>query len=78
MNDIIITGRTNPAVRYKIQGLYLCERMNKFLKWKKNADIIYYIILKILKILRLEQTEVDNKHEDQDKHEKYFRKTAFI
>jgi hypothetical protein len=57
-------GRTNPAVRYKIQGLYLCERMNKFLKWKKNADIIYYIILEILKILVLEQTEIDNEKHD--------------
>jgi len=63
MNDIMI-GRTNPAVRYKIQGLYLCERMNKFLKWKKNADIIYYIILEILKILVLEQTEIDNEKHD--------------
>jgi hypothetical protein len=58
MNDIII-GRTNPAVRFKIQGLYLCERMNKFLKWKKNGDIIYYIILEIFKILGLEQTAIN-------------------
>ena len=49
MNNIMI-GRTNPSVRYKIQGLYLCERLNKFLKWKKNADIIYYIILSFVKI----------------------------
>lgn len=59
MNNIMI-GRTNPAVRFKIQGLYLCERMNKFLKWKKNADIIYYIILEIFKILGLEQTVNEN------------------
>jgi len=62
MNNIMI-GRTNPAVRFKIQGLYLCERMNKFLKWKKNADIIYYIILEIFKILGLGQTVINENSE---------------
>lgn len=49
MNEII-TQRTNPNVRFKIQGIYLCEKLNKHLLWKKKADIIYWILLLIIRI----------------------------
>jgi hypothetical protein len=37
MNDII-TQRTNPNIRFKIQGIILCEKLNKHLLWKKYMD----------------------------------------
>ena len=51
MNDII-TGRTNPIVRFKLQGIFLCEKLNKHLLWKQKADILYKIILSILGIIK--------------------------
>lgn len=50
MNEII-TQRTNPNVRFKIQGIYLCEKLNKHLIRKKKADIIYWIIIIIIRML---------------------------
>ena len=50
MNDII-TQRTTPNIRFKIQGIYLCEKLNKHLIWKKKADIIYWIIIVIIQII---------------------------
>jgi len=51
MNDII-TGRTNPIVRFKLQGVFLCEKLNKHLLWKQKANILYKIILFILGIIK--------------------------
>lgn len=39
--NVIITHRTNPNVRFKIQGLILCEKLNRHLLWKKYMDAIY-------------------------------------
>lgn len=49
--NTIITGRTNPNVRHTIRGIYLCEKLNKHLLWKKKADIIYWIIIIIIRML---------------------------
>jgi len=34
--NTIITGRTEPAIRYKMQGIYLCQKLNKHLSIKKS------------------------------------------
>jgi hypothetical protein len=52
--NTIITHRTNPNVRFKIQGVILCEKLNKHLEWKKHMDAVFRH--------RLEQ-------EDDDEHE---------
>lgn len=49
MNDII-TQRTNPNIRFKLQGIFLCEKLNKHLLWKKKADIIYWILILVVRI----------------------------
>jgi hypothetical protein len=49
--NTIITGRTNPNIRFKLQGVHLCERLNSFLQWKKQADVIYFILLQIIILL---------------------------
>ena len=47
MNNVI-TGRTMPNIRFKIQGILLCEKLNKHLKERKSKTILY-IILSIIK-----------------------------
>jgi hypothetical protein len=59
--NTIITERTNPNVRHKIQGIYLCEKLNKHMKWKKKFGsnfLIYYLIFRVIKYVyyyRLQQ-----------------------
>ena len=38
-----IYQRTTPSIRFKIQGIYLCEKLNKHMIWKKNMGINFYI-----------------------------------
>lgn len=45
-----INKLTNPNVRHTIRGIYLCEKLNKHLLWKKKADIIYWIITIVIRI----------------------------
>jgi hypothetical protein len=57
MNNVI-TGRTTPNIRFKIQGILLCEKLNKHLKERKSKTILY-IILSIIKYVcysRIQQT----------------------
>lgn len=39
MNSII-NGRTNPNIRHKIQGLYLCQKLNTHMKWRCSRVIV--------------------------------------
>lgn len=39
--NAIITERTNPKVRFQIQGVILCEKLNRHLFWKKHMDAIF-------------------------------------
>ena len=39
--NIIITGRTSPKIRFQIQGVILCEKLNRHLLWKLYMDAIY-------------------------------------
>jgi hypothetical protein len=39
--NAIITERTTPNIRFKIQGIILCEKLNRHLLWKKHMDAIY-------------------------------------
>jgi len=39
--NAIITERTTPNIRFKIQGIILCEKLNSHLLWKKHMDEIY-------------------------------------
>ena len=43
MNEII-TGRTNPNVRHTIRGIYLCQKLNTHMKWKKKCGLNFYSI----------------------------------
>lgn len=36
----IISGKTNPKIRFQIQGIILCEKLNRHLKWKLYMDAI--------------------------------------
>jgi len=49
--NTIISGRTNPNVRHTIKGVYLCEKLNAHMTWKKKADVLYLVILKIIFLL---------------------------
>ncbi len=33
-----------PNVRFKIQGIHLCEKLNKHLKWKMNTGTNFYLL----------------------------------
>ena len=51
MNDIIY-HRTTPAIRHKIQGIYLCQKLNKHMIFKKKIGsnfLIYYFFYLIIK-----------------------------
>lgn len=48
-----IYQRTTPAIRFKIQGIYLCEKLNKHLLLKKKAEILFLILLLIIRIVIL-------------------------
>jgi len=48
--NTIITKRTNPEIRFKLQGIFLCEKLNKHILWKKKADVIYYILILVIRI----------------------------
>jgi len=59
--NTIITGRTNPNVRHTIKGIYLCQSLNKHMKWKKKLGVNFYaiyilfLIIKYVSYNRLEQ-----------------------
>jgi hypothetical protein len=47
-----INKLTNPNVRHTIRGIYLCEKLNKHLNWKKNFGskfLVYYFFYLIIK-----------------------------
>ena len=60
--NTIITGRTNPNVRHKIQGIYLCQKLNTHMKWKKKFGLKFYsiyflyLIIKYVCYSRIQQT----------------------
>jgi len=70
MNSIY--QRSIPAIRFKIQGIHLCEKLNKHISWKRKADVLMYIILKILE----SNYKVEKKY--QIKHDQGLRITAII
>lgn len=39
--NAIVTGRTSPKIRFQIQGIILCEKLNRHLLWKLYMDAIY-------------------------------------
>jgi hypothetical protein len=47
MNSIIYK-RTTPKIRHQIQGIYLCEKLNKHLKERYSNFIIIYYFIKIV------------------------------
>jgi hypothetical protein len=53
--NIIITKRTNPAVRFKIKGVLLSEKLNKHISWKKQVD-------RVLR-MRIEEINREREHE---------------
>ena len=55
--NTVITQRTNPNVRFKIQGIFLCEKLNQHLEWKKHMDAILRY--------RMEQDEIEFVVEDE-------------
>jgi hypothetical protein len=53
--NIIITKRTNPAVRFKIKGVLLARQLNEHISWKKQVD-------KVLR-MRIEEINTEREHE---------------
>jgi hypothetical protein len=51
--NTIISKRTNPAVRFKIKGILLAEKLNKHISWKKQVD----------KVLRMRIEQINMEHE---------------
>ena len=47
-----INKLTNPNVRHTIKGIFLCEKLNKHLIWKKNFGSNFYGFYFILMIIK--------------------------
>ena len=50
--NITINKLTNPNIRHKIQGIYLCQKLNKHMIFKKKIGsnfLIYYFFYLIIK-----------------------------
>jgi len=73
--NTIITGKTNPAIRFKIQGIYLCRKLNKHLIVKRTTITIIYILYLICLIIN---DVSNNRLQSEPSEETWGQYTTFI